>query len=66
MLNPVIARIISAVAELMGGDEERAIVWFRHQLLCGFDGQTAEQLVSTGHADAVLAHLETLRDGVFA
>ncbi len=61
-----VVRIVAAAADLMGGDTGRAIIWFKHQPLAGFDGQTAEELVAAGHADAVLAHLEMLRDGVYA
>jgi len=62
----MVGRVIATASDLLGGDRARAIVWFRHQPLAGFDGQTAEELVSEGHAEAVLAHLETLRDGVYA
>ena len=61
-----VARIVTAAADLLEGDTSRAIVWFRHQPLSGFDGRTAAELVSAGHASAVLAHLEMLRDGVYA
>ena len=61
-----VARIVAAAAELLDGDVARAIVWFRHQPLAGFAGRTAEELVAAGHAHAVLAHLEMLRDGVYA
>jgi uncharacterized protein (DUF2384 family) len=61
-----VARIVSEAAELMGGDMPRAIVWFRHQPLAGFDGETAAELVAEGHADAVLAHLDVLREGGYA
>lgn len=61
-----VARIIAAAADLLGGDTGRAIVWFKHQPLSGFDGRTAEELVAAGHSDAVLTHLEMLRDGVYA
>lgn len=50
----------------MEGDTGRAIVWFRHQPLAEFDGTTAAELMAAGHADAVLAHLEILRDGIYA
>lgn len=59
-------KIIATASGLLGEDIPRAISWFRHQPLSGFEGQTAEQLVSEGHGEAVLAHLETLRDGVYA
>jgi uncharacterized protein (DUF2384 family) len=61
-----VARIIAAATDLIDGDTGRAIVWFRHQPLAGFDGRTAEELVVDGHAQAVLAHLEMLRDGAYA
>lgn len=60
-----VARIISLAAELVG-DQQRAIIWFRHQPLAGFEHQTAEQLVAAGHTDAVLEHLAMLSDGVYA
>jgi uncharacterized protein (DUF2384 family) len=61
-----VARVITTAADLLGGDTAKAIVWFRHQPLSGFDGQTAEELVALGQTPAVLAHLETLRDGGYA
>ena len=61
-----VARVIATASDLLGGDTGKAIVWFRHQPLSGFDGQTAEELIAAGHTDAVLAHLETLRGGGYA
>ena len=61
-----VARIVAAATDLLGGDAARAIVWFRHQPLAAFDGRTAAELVAAGHTDAVLVHLEMLRDGVYA
>ncbi len=63
-LEPVV-RILAA-AEQLTGDADRAIVWFRHQPIAGHDGRTALELVEAGHADAVMAHLEDLRDGAYA
>lgn len=63
-LEPVV-RILAA-AEQLTGDADRAIVWFRHQPIAGHDGRTPLDLVEAGHADAVLAHLEDLRDGAYA
>lgn len=60
-----VARIIAIATELVG-DQQRAIIWFRHQPLSGFDNKTAEELVGTGHTDAVLEHLTMLSDGVYA
>jgi uncharacterized protein (DUF2384 family) len=59
-------RILSDAADLLGGDLAKAAIWFRHQPLAGFEGQTAEELVAAGHAKAVLMHLSMLRDGIFA
>jgi uncharacterized protein (DUF2384 family) len=61
-----VARVIATASDLLEGDTAKALVWFRHQPLSGFDGQTAEELVADGHSAAVLAHLETLRDGGYA
>lgn len=61
-----VMRILADAADLLGDDLDRAIIWFRHQPLAGFDGQTAEELVAQGHADAVLAHLRMLRHGGYA
>ena len=61
-----VARVITTASDLLGGDMGKAIVWFRYQPLSGFDGKTAEDLVTDGHADAVLTHLELLRDGGYA
>lgn len=61
-----VARILAAAADLVEGDAGRAVVWFRHQPLAGFDGATAAELTAAGHGGAVLAHLEMLRDGVYA
>lgn len=60
-----IARILAQVEELTG-DPDQAIVWFRHQPIPGYEGRTAQDLVEAGHAAAVLAYLEELRDGAYA
>ncbi len=60
-----IARIIARAAEL-SGDEGRAILWFRHQPLPGFDGKTAEELLENGHGVAVIDYLESLDQGAYA
>lgn len=61
-----VMRILTEAADLLDGDLGKAIVWFRHQPLSGFEGQTAEELLADGHADAVLAHLQMLRQGGYA
>jgi hypothetical protein len=59
-------RILAEAAELLGDDADKAVLWFRHQPLAGFDHQTAEELVTAGHARAVLTHLAMLREGAYA
>ena len=59
-----IARIIARAAEL-SGDEGKAVIWFKHQPITGF-GKTAEQLVESGNADAVLWALDGMEQGVYA
>lgn len=63
-LDPIV-RILAAAEEL-AGDADKAIIWFRHQPIAGHAGKTPLELVEDGHADAVLAHLEDLRDGAYA
>jgi uncharacterized protein (DUF2384 family) len=60
-----IARIIALASDLVG-NSHRAIIWFRHQPLAGFDRKTAEELVAEGHGRAVLKHLEMLAEGGYA
>ena len=61
-----VMRIITEATNLLGGDVGRAALWFCHQPLAGFEGQTAEELVTSGHAAAVVAHLAMLRQGDYA
>lgn len=61
-----VMRILTEAVDLLDGDLGKAIVWFRHQPLSGFEGQTAEELLAEGHANAVLAHLQMLRQGGYA
>ncbi|HXA24558.1 MAG TPA: hypothetical protein VNW90_19900 [Acetobacteraceae bacterium] len=61
-----IMRILTEAADLLGDDVGKAALWFCHQPLAGFEGQTAEELVTTGHATAVLVHLAMLRQGSYA
>jgi hypothetical protein len=44
-------RVIATASDLLGGNIAKAIVWFRHQPLSGFEGQSAEELVADGHTD---------------
>lgn len=59
-----IARIIARAADL-SGDEGRAIIWFKHQPIPGW-GQTAEDLVEQGYAEAVMEDLERMAAGVYS
>jgi hypothetical protein len=61
-----VMRILAESAALLDGDLGKAVLWFRHQPLAGFAGQTAEELVAAGHADAVLTHLHLLQQGSYA
>jgi uncharacterized protein (DUF2384 family) len=61
-----VMRILTEASDMMGGDLAKAVIWFRHQPLSGFDGQTADELVAAGHAQSVVTHLAMLRDGVYA
>jgi hypothetical protein len=63
-LSPVV-RILAMVTE-MAGDENRAVIWFKHQPITGWAGKTAYDLVSEGKTDKVLAYLEAVRSGVYA
>ena len=55
-------RVIMAAGELTG-DLEQAIYWFRNEPIVTLKRQTAAELVASGHADAVMAHLTELVDG---
>ncbi|WP_207485440.1 hypothetical protein [Arenibaculum pallidiluteum] len=61
-----VARVITMASEILGGDTTKAVLWFRYHPLSDFDGVTAEELMAGGHSDAVLAHLDTVRNGGFA
>ena len=63
-LSPVV-RIIAMASE-MTGDEQRAVIWFKHQPIPGWAGKTAYDLVAEGKADKVLAYLEAVRSGVYS
>jgi hypothetical protein len=63
-LSPVV-RIIAMASE-MTGDEQRSVIWFKHQPIPGWAGKTAYDLVAEGKADKVLAYLEAVRSGVYS
>jgi len=60
-----IASII-AKATAVAGDEAKAIIWFKHQPIPGFRGETAQELVTAGHGHAVLTYLDQLNHGIYA
>jgi DNA-binding XRE family transcriptional regulator len=60
-----VVRIIAMASE-MAGDENRAVIWFKHQPIPGWGGKTAFDLVGEGKSDRVLAYLEAVRSGVYA
>ena len=45
------------------GDLDRAVAWYHHTPLFGSGVRTAEDFISLGQADAVLAYLESLETG---
>lgn len=59
-------RKVVARVHKMTGSEERAKAWFNYQPLPAFDSKTPRQLVDEGQMDALLLHLDTLEDGVYA
>lgn len=59
-----IARIVARVAE-MTGDQDRAVMWFKHQPIPGW-GKTAAQLVEEGEADGVMWSLDGMEEGVYS
>lgn len=58
-------QIIAHAADL-AGDTDRAVIWFHHRQLPGFDGKTAETLVNEEQDEAVRAYLVELEDGNYA
>ena len=57
--------VISRAAEIVG-DHAKATAWYRYAPIPAFGGKTARQLVADGGHEAVIRHLETLEDGVYA
>lgn len=55
-------RIISSAVELTG-DVDQALYWFRNEPIADYRHQTALDLVARGQAEAVLAHLDDLKNG---
>jgi DNA-binding protein HU-beta len=59
-------RLIVERAQQLVGAHDKAEAWFRYQPLPAFENKTPRQLVQEGRSDAVLLHLDTLEDGVYA
>ncbi len=55
-------KVIAAATELTG-DIDKAIYWYRNEPIAGYSHRTAAELVSEGHAEAVLAFLRDLENG---
>lgn len=55
-------RVISA-AMMVRPDRDRAIYWYRNMPIPEFHHRTAEQLVSTGEAEAVVSYLLSIESG---
>jgi uncharacterized protein (DUF2384 family) len=60
-----LARVLFTATE-MAGDESRAAIWFKHQPIPGYGGETAFDLARQGRARAVLDYLASVRAGVYA
>ena len=60
-----VVRILSMASE-MAGDDNRAVIWFKHQPIPGWGGKTAFDLVGEGKSGEVLTYLEAVRSGVYA
>lgn len=59
-----IVQILRRATDMTGDDDTLAVYWFRNELLAGFDGKRAVDLVKTGRAEAVLAFLDMVEHGV--
>ncbi|MDQ2704841.1 MAG: hypothetical protein M3Y43_06740 [Pseudomonadota bacterium] len=55
-------KVIAAATELTG-DVDKAIYWYRNEPIADYSHRTAAELVSEGHAEAVLAFLRDLENG---
>src|SRR5688572_25111851 len=55
-------KVITAATELIG-DIDKAIYWYRNEPIADYSHRTAAELVSEGHAEAVLAYLRDLENG---
>jgi DNA-binding protein HU-beta len=58
-------KIVNRARQLIG-DRDKAEAWFKYQPLPAFENKTPRQLVEEGRSNAVLLHLDTLEDGVYA
>jgi len=58
-----IQKVLAAATEVVGGDLEAAILWYRNEPLALFDCRTAESLVAEGRTVDVLNLLESIQAG---
>ena len=59
-----IVQILRRAASMVGDDDNLAVYWFRNELLSGFDGKRAVDLVKAGQTEAVIAFLDMVEHGV--
>lgn len=57
--------VLERATELIG-EREQAEAWYNYQPIPAFENKTPRQLVQEGRSDAILLHLDTLEDGVYA
>ncbi len=60
--SPDAMRVILAATDIVG-EANTASMWFQNEALSAFRFKTAEQLVSEGRTEDVLAYLESLEEG---
>lgn len=63
-LRPIVQILLKA--RHLTGSMGEAVAWFECQPVPGFGNLTPGEVVSLGHAEAVIAHLDDLENGVFA
>ena len=64
----MVVKILMTVTSMMADPDSdaaqgQAVIWFRHQPIPAFGGNTAADLVRAGHAEALLEHLHAMQDG---
>lgn len=57
-----VVKVISAATECTGA-ADKAIYWYRNELIAGYGHRTAAELVADGQVEAVLAFIRDLENG---